>query len=345
MSHHIEDLVNSWQAAPDDDWVLVVITRVEGSAYRKVGAMMLIHSLGKSVGVISGGCLEADLKRYAQKALQTQQALSVCYDASDESDASYQLGCGGVVHLMLIPLCRENHYLNFPTLSQALKLGGRCYYQLSLCHSRAPQGAITTAVWASQAQIDKQALSLQLSDFNRAGIHQSEQATLVIPLRSRYRIAIFGGGLDAQPVCRIAMELGWQVDVVDERTSYARSHDFVGARVLKLPIEALDASFWHGLDGAIIMHHNLSLDAKALASLHTNGVNIAYIALLGPGHRRDCVLALAELTSDAIKPFFSAPAGLALGGELPASIALSILSECHGVLHQAKLGALQEVML
>lgn len=43
MSHHIEDILSHWQSEPTDDWVLAVITRVQGSSYRKPGAMMLFH--------------------------------------------------------------------------------------------------------------------------------------------------------------------------------------------------------------------------------------------------------------------------------------------------------------
>ncbi|MCL1041427.1 XdhC family protein [Shewanella marisflavi] len=342
MSHHIEDLVSAWASAPQDDWVLAVVTRVEGSAYRKVGAMMLIHGMGKSVGLVSGGCLEADLRRRAQQVLQTGQAVNVCYDASDETDASYQLGCGGIVHLMLVPLCADNHYLHFKRLKETLVNQGQCHYELQLTDPVTPLPR--AMVWGDQQALDDARANWCLRDFPRAGILAGEQKSLIIPLRARYRIAIFGGGLDAQPVSMIAQQLGWQVDVIDRRTSYAREYDFPGAKVIKLPVDALDEAFWARIDGAIVMQHNLQLDAEALGQIAERATQLQYLALLGPGHRRDRVLALANLKQDAFKAFFSAPAGLALGGELPASIALSILSECHGVFHQGKRVALKEVM-
>ena len=42
----------------DIDAVLATVVRTEGSAYRQPGAMMLICADGRSVGMISGGCLE-----------------------------------------------------------------------------------------------------------------------------------------------------------------------------------------------------------------------------------------------------------------------------------------------
>ena len=372
MSHHIEDLLNAWSAAPQDDWVLAVVTHVEGSAYRKVGAMMLIHGMGKSVGLVSGGCLEADLRRRAQRVIQTEQAQSVCYDASDETDASYQLGCGGLIRLMLVPLCAANHYLHFHALKDALATRGQCHYQLPLIdESLLPGGpsVLSAQVWCDQRAVDDAHGGWQLSDFPRPGILQGQSVpsdrvqgesmqgeavkgetvqrecfSLIVPLRERYRIAIFGGGLDAQPVCQIALQLGWQVDVVDHRTSYAREYDFVGANIIKLPVNDLPQHFWTRLDGAIVIQHNLELDAQALVAIQQKAQELGYLALLGPGHRRDRVLALAGLDDASFSAYFSAPAGLALGGELPSSIALSILSECHGVLHGGKRVALKEVM-
>ena len=40
---------------------LATLVKVEGSAYRRPGARMLITSDGQQVGTISGGCLESDV--------------------------------------------------------------------------------------------------------------------------------------------------------------------------------------------------------------------------------------------------------------------------------------------
>ncbi|WP_076408942.1 XdhC family protein [Shewanella sp. UCD-KL12] len=347
MSNHIADILAQWQINPTDDWVLAVITQVQGSSYRKAGAMMLFHPLGRSIGILSGGCLEADLRRHAQMALQSKQAILVQYDASDESDASYQLGCGGIVELMLVPLSRDNHYLNFHQLTEQLYHGEPFFYQLSLPRRNTSLANISAKI------VPVNEACFPPEDFKRAGILQTERTELIVPMRSRYRIAILGGGLDAQPMVAMAINLGWQVDLVDERTAYARNHDFPGARIFKQSIETLAENFTEHLDGIVIMHHNLALDAKALkyakaiADRDQNSAHssLKYIAMLGPTHRRERVLQKAELTSKQINCFFSAPAGLALGGELPESVALSILSQCHGVFHQARIIALDKVML
>ena len=50
-------------------FVLATVVRVEGSAYRRPGARMLIAENGNWWGGISGGCLEGDILKKAQLAL------------------------------------------------------------------------------------------------------------------------------------------------------------------------------------------------------------------------------------------------------------------------------------
>ncbi|MFY4783734.1 XdhC family protein, partial [Aliarcobacter butzleri] len=45
--------------ATQQGYVIATVVKTQGSAYRQVGARMLISSTGESWGTISGGCLEA----------------------------------------------------------------------------------------------------------------------------------------------------------------------------------------------------------------------------------------------------------------------------------------------
>lgn len=358
MGHHIEDLLGHWHQAPHEAWVLAVITDIQGSAYRKPGAIMLFNSVGKSFGLLSGGCLEADLRRHAQKALQTMAVQRVIYDATDESDTSYQLGCGGIVSIMLVPLIESNQCLGLAALMQGLADNTHGFYQVSVCE-QGTDAANVVGTFTAKSQA-----TFPLSDFDRVGYldtntlntdrHNADfpnsaaapltpsSVSLVIPMRSKYHLGVFGGGIDAQPLVSMALTLGWRVTVFDERSAYGRDYDFPGASVVRRASNTLNEADLNCLDAVMVMHHNVVLDAKALVRLQST--QIAYVGLLGPGHRRDKVLALAKLEQGDFQHRLFAPAGLALGGELPTSIALSILSQCHGVLHQAALSELTNIM-
>lgn len=327
MSHHIEDLLSQWNKFPHDKWVLAVITKIQGSSYRKTGAMMLFHALGKSIGLVSGGCLEGDLLRHAQRAIQQDQAINISYDASDESDASYQLGCGGIVDLLLIPVTAENNYLNLQVLMERL-VSTDCEYQLPLVKTGTQAASISAHILSITDRVN---YDFSQSTYSKA-TGEADVTILNIPCRTRFHLAIFGGGLDAQPLAKMAIQLGWKVTVFDERSSYAHQHHFPDANIIKQSIAQLKADHLLGIDGVVVMQHNLSLDALALKLISQS--HQTYIALLGPVHRRDQVFNKAKVQLDDFNGFFSAPAGFNIGGELPESIALSILAECHALFHQ-----------
>ncbi|NKF50282.1 XdhC/CoxI family protein [Shewanella sp. WXL01] len=342
MAQQLSEILEAWLPSYQQDWVAAVITHVSGSSYRKPGAIMLFDSLGKSLGMLSGGCLEADLRRHAQRVMQTGQTLTLTYDASDESDQSYQLGCGGIVTIMLVSLTKANDYLGLLKLYDALNHGQSCRYQLSI-----PSQPIACDELSAQVEVlhsNTQALPFteKTQLLNLETGENTPEHILSVPVRAPIHLGIFGGGLDAKPVCEMAQLLGWRVSVFDSRSAYARNYDFAGAKIYKHKANELPSDVLSSLNCAFVLHHNLELDADALRVLAQ--YPLQYVALLGPGHRRDKVLTKAELTVDDFSGVFSAPAGLALGGELPSSIALSMLSQCHSVLYQSKMTTLDKVM-
>ncbi|WP_282110833.1 XdhC family protein [Shewanella algicola] len=339
MVQHLVDLLDAWLPTYQEDWVVAVLTQVQGSSYRKPGAIMLFHPMGKSLGMLSGGCLEADLRRHAQRAIQTQQVLQLTYDATDESDTSYQLGCGGIVNIMMVSLNKANNYLGLVNVHDALMRGDSGFYQLNIADDGAPSNAVS-GKFIEQNQDGQMTVTLNTKTKK---VIEQDTTLLNIPLRPPVHIGIFGGGLDAKPIAQMAQTMGWKVTVFDERTAYARTYDFPGCQIIKHPCPSVSSDLLNTLDAAFVMSHNLQIDAKTLATLQP--LSLAYISLLGPVHRRDKVLELAQLSLDDFNGYFSAPAGLALGGELPGSVALSILSQCHGVLYHSKLTSLDSVML
>ena len=78
----------------------------------------------------------------------------------------------------------------------------------------------------------------------------------------------------------------------------------------------------------------VELDARFLASVATYPPPyLKYLCLLGPVHRTERVLAQAGIAADAFPVPLQSPAGFNIGGDLPESIALSILSQAHAALY------------
>jgi xanthine/CO dehydrogenase XdhC/CoxF family maturation factor len=282
--------------------------------------MMLINGFGQQFGLLSGGCLEADILRHARKVMQTGRALLLEYDGSDEDDWSFKLGigCGGKVYIMLQPLGNEN--------------------DLGLGDMAAALGNRNSGVYHQQIGTATAYFEIRHSTGSERSIidHRADGEWLVTPINPEPHLLVVGGGIDARPMVSIATELGWRITLIDPRPSNARAAYFPGAnRILNQLDENLSRYIQaERVDAAVIMSHNLDIDADGLRICQ--GTGLEYVALLGPRHRYQQVLERAGLVEQQLTCAVSAPAGLDIGGQLPESIALSILAECHAVLNQSK---------
>lgn len=330
-SNQLLDLLAQWYALRDElDWVLGTVVDIAGSSYRKPGAMMFFSSLGQQLGLLSGGCLESDLMRHARRVMDEGHSYTITYDMRDEDDIAWQLGigCGGMVTVQLNWLHRDNDYLALDTLYLALRDRKKRAYALLLTEndSKKNHGCVIES-GASDIPIDVDEIN------GCARVENQEGVWLITPVKPVPHLLIFGGGMDARPLVSMAGELGWQVSLVDHRTAYAREAYFPKAgRIFRCRAEELDDVLLASVDAVVIMTHNVEMDAQALTAV--SGSSARYLALLGPRHRCQRVLAAANLTLNDLPVHLASPAGLNIGGELPESIALAILAECHGVLEQ-----------
>src|SRR5580693_8383628 len=91
--------------AAEDSRVLATVVATAGSTYRKPGARMLIMADGSYLGLLSGGCLETDLKLHAQQVLQSGVPRAVEYDMRGPDDVLFGIGagCEGAMRVLLEP--------------------------------------------------------------------------------------------------------------------------------------------------------------------------------------------------------------------------------------------------
>src|SRR5258707_221562 len=85
--------------------VLATVVATAGSTYRKPGARMLIMADGSHLGLLSGGCLEADLKLHAQEVLESGVPRAIEYDMRGPDDILFGIGagCEGAMRVLLEP--------------------------------------------------------------------------------------------------------------------------------------------------------------------------------------------------------------------------------------------------
>lgn len=325
--------------------VLATVFETAGSTYSKAGARMLINAAGDFQGMLSGGCLEGDLAERARTVIETGVAQMVTYDLGLNQQELWGLGvgCDGVMKIFLQPLSAKNEYAPFSAIADACE-GDNYEVAATVLESDSeaiePGATLVTcgdscntyglSEEAAGILLDeaRAALAARSASTSTVSIAGTKLKLLLGLIRPAIRLLVLGAGLDAQPVTRLAAELGWRTTVADHRPAYIDNGEFAAERVICCPAEevarAIDLSRF---DAAIVMSHHLASDRSYLSQL--SQTDIGYIGLLGPANRRKRLL--EELGEDAprLKHRLHGPAGLDIGAVGPAAIALSILAEAY----------------
>ena len=352
MSNHLSHLLTKWYPNRDKcDWVLATIYNTHGPCYRKSGAMMLFSSLGEQLGMLSGGCLESDIGTNARKVMQTGNSVSLCYDGSDEDDLSFHLGigCGGTVYIMLQLVNAENDYLSLTEVFDALKQRKSGYYYQTVVTDKSDDSPAEKQAYFQAESIDDIAKVASISYRSTNNSENSSETLpqkqiLATPIIPEPHLLVVGGGLDARPLVNMAKQLGWRVSLWDPRPANGRKEYFsaVDNIILGEANVITDFAIEEDVNAAVLMSHNIIIDAKALHALSNTPIH--YLALLGPQHRREQVINEAGIQASDLPFKFAGPSGLDIGGTLPESIALSILSECHASLFNKKAQSISQVL-
>ena len=327
--------------------VLASVFETEGSTYSKAGARMLIDAGGGFQGMLSGGCLEGDLAERAREVLSSGKAQTVTYDlgVDDEELWGLGVGCDGLMRIFLQPLLAENAYAPFEAIARAYE-GDHREIAVTVMESEHIEPGATLVTAGDKVEIfglsddeasellgdAKAALASKVSSTKFVEVGDAKATILLALVEPRIRLLVLGAGLDAEPVTRLADELGWRVTVVDHRPAYIESGNFdLAEKVICCPAEEMsDHVDLPKFDATIVMSHHLVSDKIYLAQLSDS--DIRYIGLLGPMDRRRRLLdELGDSAAD-LKDRLHGPAGFDIGAVGPAAIALSILTEMYGVI-------------
>lgn len=322
---------------------LGVVIDTTGSTYRKPCALMVMAASGDYAGLLSGGCLESDLREHARSVMESGLARTVNYDLSDPKDMLWGIGagCEGAMEILLMRVGRDNAWQPLAHFAECLTahLPTAVAIVTASADPLQPPGTVILPDSPAASELQRQ-LAAAMGD----GGADCRTAMLggarlfMLPLALPPRVLLLGGGPDAVPVVEIAARLGWKMTVVDHRPAYAQPSHFPAAEriLLARPDEvpgALDLSHYAA---AVIMSHHLPSDLAYLRLISDS--RIPYVGLLGPAARRERLLDELGAPGEALHARLRAPVGLALGGRTPESIALAIVAEIHAFLHGASGG-------
>lgn len=323
--------------------VLATVVATAGSTYRKPGARMLIMEDGTYLGLLSGGCLEADLKIHAQGVMQSGVPRAVEYDMRGPDDILFGIGagCEGAMRVLLEPAGPGSLAAGALAAAGRVTQTGRPTSLVSIHESSTLRlGTYDRSLALPDLLRDaaQESLALCVSrsfDWHSEG-HRAR--ALVHYLAPPPHLLICGAGPDAQPVASAARTLGWRVSVVDHRPAYAVAGDFPGATLLLCRPNALrsviDIEHCHA---AVVMSHHLPSDTAYLRELAAAGVP-DYVGLLGPEARRARLAQELGGAAEQLKLRLRGPVGIDIGAMTPQGIALAIVSQIHAWLAGRALG-------
>jgi xanthine/CO dehydrogenase XdhC/CoxF family maturation factor len=336
---------------------LATVVLVEGSAYRRAGARMLITEYGELTGAISGGCLEGDALRKARMVIMQQEALLVTYDTMDDDDAKLGvgLGCNGIIHILIEPITEStnNPIELLRTVIDSRQLGV-VVTLFSLEDRKAPQPGTCLCLAGDLARnkMDESASYARelIADARRVLKNGSSEVasyqahinyTVFIEyVRPVISLVIVGAGNDAIPLTQLASVLGWDISVVDGRQNYATAARFPLAKriVIAKPKDVLSNISLNDWTAFVLMTHNYNYEFALLKELLP--LNLRYIGVLGPKKKLQRILdelgdSGLNITEDQLDKVHG-PVGLDIGSEGAEEISLSIIAEIKAVLSGRK---------
>ena len=358
-------------ARPDVALALATLVQVDGSSYRQPGARVLVDAEARVLaGAISGGCLEGDVAARAAGVCASGRGVRLTYDLQADLETIWGFGaaCEGVAHLLLEPLSDPS----WLAAAEAIRMQRRNGAVLTVLDGDGgSSGAVLDGPAAGGAwrPIGPQARWSAGPDAlaavgvaqrtGHAVLHEvagGATRLFVEPLVAPIALHVIGAGRGAEAFVQFAHTLGWVVTVIDHRsavlaglplpagvaTQVVRADDAAG-------LTALLAALPHdGRTAVALLSHQFDVDASWLAALLP--LPLAYVGVLGSRKRATQLLTAVEAQlaahgsalSDRMRHRLYAPIGLDLGGETPASIALSAVAEIEAVIHGRPAGFLRE---
>jgi len=340
-------------------FALATVVNVRGSTPREVGAKMIVREDGQ-FGTIGGGCGEAEVFRKARVLLEEKGnggARLAEVDLTGDFDQREIGTCGGIMDVF-VDLWSPARDLGIAR--RVADAAGRSAPAALLTvvdsgsRSELPVGSRTFIDPHDAAARDAGLIDLPAAGFAEIvarttdaipallevdGVGSLQPIThlepnggvrlFVDPIVGAQRLIIAGAGHIAVPLCALGVMLGFHVTVIDDRASFANRERFPEAdEIIVKPFKAAIDSL--ALDShcylvSVTRGHSFDEEVVRAALMQPCG----FVGMIGSRRR---VKAMLERIGESGIPEerladVHAPLGVAIGGETPEEIAISIIAE------------------
>ncbi|MFC4988871.1 XdhC family protein [Saliphagus infecundisoli] len=316
--------------------VVATVVAVEGSAYRRPGAKMVVDREGGGFGHITAGCLESEVAGLASDVLAAGEPRIERYDLMDDEGDVWGLGvgCNGIIDVLVEPVDERYDPLvsaveadepiaSLTVLDGDLPLGTRAYYRDGEVEGSVP-GWFADGIEGLAARVLEDGGSESVEVAGEAG----EATVFVDAVRPDPRLLVVGSGHDVGPVVDLAERNGFHTIVVgfrggvDLESRFPEASEHVSTSPARIGDDVAPGGY------AVVMTHNFVDDRLAVGELLGQ---LPYVGLMGPPERFEEMRDAFEeegrqLTEGELESLYT-PVGLDLGAGSPYGIATSIVSE------------------
>jgi xanthine dehydrogenase accessory factor len=330
--------VYEWLAALEAEQrraALATVVRVRGSAYRREGAKMAVAEDGATVGNVSGGCLEGDVREVALQVIAsgTPQLRSYCSSTDEIQAWDLGVGCEGEVTIYVEPA------RSLSMIEASLFEAAATFAVCGLVDEDQTSGLwhrMVVTPTRHEGRLGDRAFDLDLAERVRTMLAAGPSSELLqVDGRSVFvdsfspppQLLIVSAGNDSRPLARFASAAGFRVAVVDHRPGLLAPDRFpAAARLVDSGSFELAARVeCDARTYAVVMTHNFADDEQYLRALVATPV--PYIGMLGPRQRTDRLIGNVS----AVMPFDTGriygPVGLDVGTDGAEQVALAIVAE------------------
>lgn len=352
--------------ADPDRWAIATIVEVSGSVPRPPGTSMAVRDDGRTIGSISGGCVEGAVVDAALGCLEAGSVELHSFGYADDDGISIGLLCGGDVRVLVQPLRTLPSEVLFALAAPepglrlvrdlplddsarnggALRLGrtspgdvsSRARVLLPNASDAADAPDASNASDAAEDPLIRAALEIggthvvDLADRSRPDCPVARRV-LVESTATPARLLIYGANDFAAALAQAAALLGRRVTVCDARPVFATSARHPGAHEVVLMPPAVhfareaEAGRLDARTAVVVLTHDPRVDLPVLEQALRSGV--AYVGAMGSRVTHE--KRMQELRSSGIPESLLArlhsPIGLDLGARTPAEVAVAILAE------------------
>jgi xanthine dehydrogenase accessory factor len=317
---------------------LATVVRIVGSAYRRPGAKFLIEETGDTMGSVSGGCLEADVREVARAVLASGAPSLRHYSTGTDEDIVWGLGlgCNGLIDVFIQP-ASEGPVAELADGIRGLLTGDAPFVVATVVDGGpaglgavlvvGPEGTAHGSLGSPDLDASAAAHARGLSAGGRSEVREIAGRSVFFEVQPPPpHLIVCGAGDDARPLVSYAADAGFRVTLIDHREALLNPEWFPqAARLLLARPETADLGLPPAARSlAVVKTHSLNHDREWVRRLLATG--LPYIGILGPRERTRSILRDVGASEEDSRRVYG-PVGVDLGADGPRQVSMSIVAE------------------